>query len=116
MEDLETEHQTCMCDECGTMLLVKGCSKVRKHDDGIREHYIKCPRCRTEYTSYYTNADIRRMQQKVKKLFALRATMKKETAFDLYTKKLKEAQKKLEAPMLRLKEEMGTPHPKISEG
>ncbi|MGY0654719.1 transglycosylase [Bacillus subtilis] len=116
MEDLGTEHQTCMCDECGTMLLVKGCSKVRKHDDGIREHYIKCPRCRTEYTSYYTNTDIRRMQQKVKKLFALRATMKKETAFDLYTKKLKEAQKKLEAAMLQLKEEMSTPHPKISEG
>ncbi|MCY8465630.1 hypothetical protein [Bacillus atrophaeus] len=59
---------------------------------------------------------IRRMQQKVKKLFALRATMKKETAFDLYTKKLKEAQKKLEAAMLQLKEEMSTPHPKISEG
>ncbi|MHA6681521.1 hypothetical protein U7118_13160 [Bacillus subtilis] len=34
-----TEHQTCMCDECGTMLLVRGCSKVRKHDDGIREQY-----------------------------------------------------------------------------
>ncbi|WP_240467617.1 hypothetical protein [Bacillus vallismortis] len=56
------------------------------------------------------------MQQKVKKLFALRATMKKETAFDLYTKKLNEAQKKLEAAMLQLKEEMSTPHPKTSEG
>lgn len=111
-----TEHQTCMCDECGTMLLVKGCSKVRKHDDEIREHYIKYPRCRTEYTSYYTSADIRRMQQKVKKLFALRATMKKETAFDLYTKKLTEEQKKLEAAMLQLKEKMSTPCPKISEG
>ena len=77
---------------------------------------IKCPRCRTEYTSYYTNADIRRMQQKVKKLFALRATMKKETAFDLYTKKLTEEQKKLEAAMLQLKEKMSTPHPKLSEG
>ncbi|WP_458117379.1 hypothetical protein [Bacillus sp. PK3-130] len=42
--------------------------------------------------------------------------MKKETAFDLYTKKIKEEQKKLEAAMLQLKEEMSTPHPKISEG
>ncbi len=42
--------------------------------------------------------------------------MKKETAFDLYTKKLKEAQKKLETAMLQLKEEMSTPLPKIPEG
>lgn len=113
---METEHQTCMCDECGTMTLVKGCSKIRKHDDGIREHYIKCPRCRTEYTSYYTNADIRRMQQKVKKLFALRRNLNKESAIDLYTKKIKVAQTELQAAMLQLKEEMSTPHPKISEG
>ncbi|MDU0153589.1 hypothetical protein [Bacillus cabrialesii] len=49
-------------------------------------------------------------------MFALRATMKKETAFDLYTKKLTEEQKKLEAAMLQLKEKMSTPCPKISEG
>ncbi|PRS03136.1 transglycosylase [Bacillus atrophaeus] len=106
-----TEHQTCMCDQCGTMLLIKGCSKIRKHDNGIKEHYIKCPRCKTEYTSYYTNEDISRMQQRIRKLFTLRRSMTKESALDLYTKKIEAAQKEIQAAMDKLKKEMDVPPP-----
>ena len=60
-----------------TRLLIKGCSKIRKHDNGIKEHYIKCPRCKAEYTSFYTNEDIRRMQHRIRKMFALRRNMKR---------------------------------------
>ncbi|MGO1137526.1 transglycosylase [Bacillus subtilis] len=111
-----TEHQTCMCDECGTMLLVKGCSKVRKHDNGIKQHYIKCPRCKAEYTSFYTNEDIRRMQHRIRKMFTLRRNMKKESAVDLYSKKIEAAQTEIQTAMSQLKKEMEPPHPKIPEG
>ncbi|MEC3612002.1 transglycosylase [Bacillus velezensis] len=111
MEDLETEHQTCVCDQCMTRLLIKGCSKIRKHDDGIKEHYIKCPRCKAEYTSFYTNEDIRRMQHRIRKMFALRRNMKKESAVDLYSKKIEAAQTEIQAAMSQLKKEMEPPHP-----
>ncbi|MGS2848424.1 MULTISPECIES: transglycosylase [Bacillus amyloliquefaciens group] len=111
MEDLGTEHQTCVCDQCMTRLLIKGCSKIRKHDNGIKEHYIKCPRCKAEYTSFYTNEDIRRMQHRIRKMFALRRNMKKESAVDLYSKKIEAAQKEIQAAMSQLKKEMEPPHP-----
>lgn len=106
-----TEHQTCVCDQCMTNLLIKGCSKIRKHANGIKEHYIKCPRCKAEYTSFYTNEDIRRMQHRIRKMFALRRNMKKESAVDLYSKKIETAQKEIQADMSQLKKEMEAPHP-----
>lgn len=108
---MATEHQTCVCDHCGTKLHIKGCSKVRKYDNGVRQHYIKCPRCKTEYTSYYTNEKIRRMQQKVKKLTALRLKAQAQKGIDVYKQKYTQARKELETAMLQLREEMEPSHP-----
>ncbi|WP_241494253.1 transglycosylase [Bacillus paralicheniformis] len=111
MAALATKHQTCVCDHCGTKLHIKGCSKVRKHDNGVRQHYIKCPRCQTEYTSYYTNETIRRMQQKVKKLTVLRLKAQAQKGIDVYKQKYTQAREELETAMLQLREEMETPRP-----
>ncbi|MEC0783457.1 transglycosylase [Bacillus haynesii] len=111
MEALATEHQTCVCDHCGTKFHIKGCSKVRKYDNGVRQHYIKCPWCQTEYTSYYTNEKIRRMQQKVKKLTVLRLKAQAQKGIDVYKQKYTQAREELETAMLQLREEMETPRP-----
>ncbi|MGQ9028695.1 transglycosylase [Bacillus licheniformis] len=77
----------------------------------MRQHNIKCPRCQTEYTSYYTDETIRRMQQKVKKLTVLRLNAQAQKGIDVYKQKYTQARKELETAMLQLREEMETPRP-----
>lgn len=51
------------------------------------------------------------MQHRIRKMFALRRNMKKESAVDLYSKKIEAAQKEIQAAMSQLKKEMEPPHP-----
>ncbi len=49
------------------------------------------------------------MQHRIRKMFALRRNMKKESAVDLYSKKIEAAQTEIQAAMSQLKKEMETP-------
>nr|WGD75149.1 transglycosylase [Bacillus subtilis] len=112
-----TEHQTCMCDECGTMLLVKGCSKVRKHDNGIKQSIISsvhAARLSTHPSIRTRTSD--ECKDRIRKMFTLRRNMKKESAVDLYSKKIEARQTEIQTAMSQLKKEMEPPHPKIPEG
>lgn len=51
------------------------------------------------------------MQHRIRKMFALRRNMKKESAVDLYSKKIEAAQIEIQAAMNQLKKEMETPRP-----
>lgn len=41
---------------------------VTKLQDGIQRHGIICPECEHEYVSHYTNIEIRRLQNKIRKV------------------------------------------------
>ncbi|WEY91152.1 hypothetical protein P5624_12690 [Bacillus subtilis] len=51
------------------------------------------------------------MQQKVKKLSALRLNAQVQKGIDVYKQKYTQARKELQTAMLQLREEMETPHP-----
>ncbi|KUR61191.1 transglycosylase [Bacillus sp. AM 13(2015)] len=105
------DNQTCVCDQCGTSLLIQGNSKIEKLGDVVKRHYIKCPRCLTEYTSYFTNEVIRRKQSRIRKLFVVLRSARSEKLLEMYKKKIKEAQMDCQKDMDQLRREMEAPLP-----
>lgn len=110
MEGLEMGNQTCVCDQCGTTFIIKSCSRIRKIGEGIKQHLLVCPRCKAEYTSYYTNAEIRKQQNKISKLYnAIRMTRNK-SLLEQHQKKIDSIRADLERDMSQLRIEVeGTP-------
>lgn len=103
------DNQTCVCDQCGITLLIQGNSKIEKLGDGVKRHYIKCPRCLTEYTSYFTNEVIRRNQSRISKLYnAIRMTRNK-SLLDQHQKKIDSIRADLERDMSQLRIEVEGP-------
>lgn len=54
------------CDQCNKSFVIK--PKTKKHGQGIKETYFKCPWCKHIYTSYVTDAECRRLQARLRKL------------------------------------------------
>ncbi|KEP24760.1 hypothetical protein BA70_19260 [Bacillus zhangzhouensis] len=104
------DNQTCVCDQCGTTFIIKSCSRIRKIGEGIKQHLLVCPRCKAEYTSYYTNAEIRKQQSRISKLYnAIRMTRNK-SLLDQHQKKIDSIRADLERDMNQLRIEVeGTP-------
>lgn len=110
MEGLGMDNQKCVCDQCGTTFIIRFCSRVMKIGRGIKRHLLVCPRCKSEYTSYYTNEEIRKQQSKISKQYnAIRMTRNKSLLDQLY-KKMDSIQADLERDMNQLRIEVeGTP-------
>lgn len=83
----------------------KGCQKdflvtefkTEKLDGGIEKTYFTCPHCLFDYVSFYTNAEIRKLQEKVRKV--LRKTAEASKGYAAMLKQEKKIQK--EAQKLR---------------
>ncbi|MER3121688.1 transglycosylase [Bacillus altitudinis] len=104
------DNQQCVCDQCGITFIIKSCSRIMKIGRDIKRHLLVCPGCKAEYTSYYTNAEIRKQQNKISKLYnAIRMTRNK-SLLDQYYKKIDSIQADLERDMNQLRIEVeGTP-------
>lgn len=50
------------CENCKTMFPVN--LKIQKLTDNIKRHFIKCSSCKTTYTAYYTDSEIRKLQSR----------------------------------------------------
>lgn len=109
MEGLGMDNQTCVCDQCGTTFIIKSCSRIRKIGEGIKQHLLVCPRCKAEYTSYYTNAEIRKQQSKISRLYnAIRMTRNK-SLLDQHYKKMDSIRADIERDMNQLRIEVEGP-------
>jgi len=57
------------CNECDEQVTLadieKTVGKEELHDNIIRE-YFKCPHCNKEYTTHYTNEEIRALQKRMR--------------------------------------------------
>jgi Zn finger protein HypA/HybF involved in hydrogenase expression len=53
------------CDKCKKEFKFK--PRIEKKN-GIERVYIKCPKCKTEYTAYYTDSTIRAKQARMRVL------------------------------------------------
>ncbi|MBU8728430.1 transglycosylase [Bacillus pumilus] len=103
------DNQKCVCDQCGTTFNIASCSRIRKIGEGIKQHLLVCPRCKTEYTSYYTNAYIRQQQSKIRKLFVVLRNTKAEKAIEMHKMKIATLQENLQIDMKQLRIEMEAP-------
>ncbi len=56
----------CKCDHCSYEFKPK--LKEKNYGIEIKEAYFLCPSCKFHYTSYFTNAGIRKEQRIVKKM------------------------------------------------
>ncbi|MCM3454471.1 hypothetical protein M3685_10995 [Heyndrickxia oleronia] len=54
------------CDQCKKNFPVQ--PKEKKHGQGIKETYFVCTHCKTRYTAYVTDQEVRRMQSQIQKL------------------------------------------------
>ncbi|GMG79552.1 MULTISPECIES: transglycosylase [Bacillus] len=103
------DNQKCVCDQCGTTFIIRFGSRVMKIGRGIKRNLLVCPRCKAEYTSYYTNAEIRKQQSKISKLYnAIRMTRNK-SLLDQHYKKIDSIQSDLERDMNQLRIEVEGP-------
>lgn len=76
---------------------------------GIKRHLLVCPRCKAEYTSYYTNAEIRKQQSRISKLYnAIRMTTNK-SLLEQHQKKIDSIRADLERDMSQLRIEVEGP-------
>ena len=57
---------TVNCDHCKKNFSVQ--PKEKKHGQGIKEIYFVCTHCKTRYTAYVTDQEVRRMQRQIQKL------------------------------------------------
>lgn len=103
------DYKKCTCDHCGTIFIVKYCSRIKKIGRGIKRHLLVCPGCKAEYTSYYTNAEIRKQQSKISKLYnAIRMTRNK-SLLEQHQKKIDSIRADLERDMSHLRIEVEGP-------
>jgi len=51
-----------ICDQCGQLTSVD--LKEKTHPNKIKENYFKCEHCFYHYTSYVTDARVRKLQRK----------------------------------------------------
>lgn len=58
------------CNKCLEEFTVN--PKEKKYSRGIREVYFICPHCNERYTSFYTNAKVRRLQGDLNHLYHIR--------------------------------------------
>ncbi|MBR0613922.1 MULTISPECIES: transglycosylase [Bacillus] len=97
------DNQKYVCDQCGTTFIIRFGSRVMKIGRGIKRHLLVCLRCKAEYTSYYTNEEIRKQQSKISKLYdAIRMTRNK-SLLDQHYKKMDSIQADLERAMNQLR-------------
>lgn len=54
------------CDKCHKKFEIKLKTQVIKDD--VKRVYFACPRCKTEYTSYYINDSIKAKQEQIRRL------------------------------------------------
>lgn len=52
------------CDKCKKNFEIK--IETESMDDGIGRVYFICPHCKTEYTNYYLDNDIKAKQQRIR--------------------------------------------------
>lgn len=61
-----TRPVTAICNECGKITDVQ--FKEKRHPNKIQETYFKCEHCFYHYTSFVTDAWVRKMHRKAKQL------------------------------------------------
>lgn len=54
------------CDECNREFKIK--IRTQKIRDDIERVYFTCPKCKKEYTAYYTNDKIKDLQEQIRNL------------------------------------------------
>lgn len=55
-----------VCDNCNKGFKIK--VRTQKIKDGVERVYFTCPKCKTEYTFYYTNDKVKELQGQIKAL------------------------------------------------
>lgn len=59
-------NSTCTCDECTKEFQIE--LKTKRLHEGVELTYFNCPHCECEYTTYYTDTNIREGQRHVQRL------------------------------------------------
>lgn len=55
-----------VCDNCNKEFKIK--IKTQKLKGDVERVYFACPKCKTEYTSYYTNNNVKGLQKELNAL------------------------------------------------
>lgn len=101
----------CKCDHCSYEFNPK--LKEKSYGIDIKEAYFLCPECNFHYTSYFTNAEIRKEQLIVKKMRKYIPPIKADETEEEYKVivdklhgEIEEKMNKIKQMMNELKEEM----------
>ncbi|MBE6067755.1 MAG: hypothetical protein E7211_08695 [Clostridium lundense] len=87
------------CDKCDHEFELKKL-KTKKLEDNIQRTYFVCPKCGQEYTSYYTDWQVRLNKQEINRL----ADKIKKLKGESYIKTHEEMSKLIEFNKIRMKE------------
>ena len=92
------------CDNCMTPFTIQ--PKEKKHGNGIVETYFHCPKCNERFTSFATNAVIRRKQREIKKLYDRLPTITDVGEYKDVLHKIHGLESELEPMMQKLKDKV----------
>ncbi len=62
VKDFSVETQAVACTQCGRPFAPS--LKQQDYPDDIQRIYLECPHCSAQFTSYYADKQIRRLQQR----------------------------------------------------
>ncbi|OPA76753.1 hypothetical protein BVG16_16415 [Paenibacillus selenitireducens] len=100
---MSSEYQVVDCNECKQKFEIKAI-KVRRLENAVDLNYFVCPHCKREYTSFYTNTDIRFEQKNVQSLYARFRNAKTQTTRLKIDEKIKASKVKLRTMMTELRQ------------
>lgn len=92
---------TVSCDKCGKSFTIK--PQEKKHGNGIKETYFRCTHCNERYTAYVTDANIRKKQRDIKKLYETLPTITDQRKYQERMQEIRDKKAKLEPLMNELK-------------
>lgn len=94
----------CKCDKCSFKFNPK--LKEKSHGVEIKEAYFLCPKCKFKYTSFFTNAQIRKEQRIVKKMRKYIPAMKVHETEEEYRAKVDKLHAEITQKMNKIKRMM----------
>lgn len=94
-------NEPIMCERCCNTFVIR--LQEKKHGKGITETYFTCPHCNEHYISYVTNADIRRKQREIRKLYETLPTITDQAKYKKTLNKIRDKKAILDPQMVDLK-------------
>ncbi|KNE19660.1 hypothetical protein [Virgibacillus pantothenticus] len=94
-------NEPIMCDKCSNTFVIQ--LQEKKHGKGITETYFTCPHCNEHYTSYATDADIRRKQREIKKMYETLPNITDRKQYSKTLEKIHNKKSNLDPKMIELK-------------